>query len=142
MNQQSKTVAGKPVDKSRYRELLDAAKRAMEFSYSPYSKFPVGAAVLMADGSVFTGCNIENANFTGTICAERTAFVKAISEGKRDFAIVAVACKSAMDAWPCGQCRQFMAEFGQDILVIVDSADGSIKELTLGQLLPERIEPA
>lgn len=137
MTQKSKTTDAATL----HRDLLKAANEAMAHTYSPYSNFPVGAAVLMGDGSVYTGCNIENANFTGTICAERTAFVKAISEGKRDFKVVAVACKSAMDAWPCGQCRQFMAEFGEDILVIVDSADGSIKSLTLGQLLPERMKP-
>jgi cytidine deaminase len=141
MNQQSNTVSGQPVDKSRYRELLDLAKKAMKQTYSPYSSYPVGAAAMMADGTVFTGCNVENANFTGTICAERTAFVKAISEGHRDFRVVAVACESAIAAWPCGQCRQFMAEFGEHIVIIVEGKDGSIEELTMGQLLPERIKP-
>lgn len=124
-----------------YKELMTAAKKAMGNTYSPYSSFPVGAAVLMRDGTVFTGCNVENANFTSTICAERTAYVKAISEGKRDFEVVAVVCQSTLDAWPCGLCRQFMSEFGQDVLVIVEASDGTIKQLTLAQLLPERIEP-
>jgi len=125
-----------------YGELLEAANLAMTRAYAPYSKFSVGAAALMSDGvTVFTGCNVENANFTVGHCAERTAFSKAISEGRRDFKAVAVVCQSAKDAWPCGLCRQFMAEFGEDISIIVEAGDGSIKELTMRELLPQRIEP-
>lgn len=130
------------IDIETQHELLDYAKKAMHASYSPYSHFPVGAAVLMSDGKVYTGCNVENANYTSTICAERTAFVKAISEGRKDFEMVAVACNSDMEAWPCGLCRQFMSEFGEDIAVIIDAGNGKTKRLTLGQLLPERLEPA
>jgi cytidine deaminase len=119
------------------KDLLNAAKEAMKRSYSPYSNYAVGSAVLMGDGSVYTGCNVENANYAGTICAERTAFVKAISDGKRDFKVVAVATR-ANDAWPCGLCRQFISEFGMDIRIIVDSPAGGVNELTIGQLIPNR----
>ncbi len=123
-------------------ELLEKAHLAMTRAYAPYSKFRVGSAVLMSDGvTVFTGCNVENANFTVGHCAERTAFSKAVSEGRRDFHFVAVVCESAKDAWPCGLCRQFMGEFGEDIRIIVEAADGSIKELPLSYLLPQRIAP-
>lgn len=124
----------------QYKELLAAARQARTRAYCPYSEYSVGSSVLMGDGSVYLGCNVENANYTSTICAERTAFVKAISDGKRDFKVVAVATK-APDAWPCGLCRQFIAEFGQDIVVIVESPDGGINKMTIGELLPNRIEP-
>lgn len=93
----------------------------------------------MGDGSVYTGCNVENANYAGTICAERSAFVKAISDGKHDFKVVAVATRQP-DAWPCGLCRQFISEFGEDIRIIVENPQGGISELTIGQLLPNRIQ--
>jgi cytidine deaminase len=124
----------------QFNELLEAARQARKRAYCPYSEYSVGSAVLMGDGSVYSGCNVENANYTNTICAERTAFVKAISDGKRDFKVVAVATK-APDAWPCGLCRQFMAEFGQDIVVIVEAPGGGINQLTMKELLPNRIEP-
>jgi cytidine deaminase len=123
------------------KELLEAAKRVMQRAYAPYSKYKVGSAVLMADGTVYEGCNVENANFANGICAERAAFVQAVSAGKRDFKVVAVATK-APDAWPCGLCRQFISEFGTDIRIIVESPDGGISEMRIGELLPNRIEPA
>ena len=99
------------------RELIEAAARARKMSYSPYSGFAVGAALLCEDGSVFTGCNIENSAFSPTNCAERTAFFKAVSEGRRDFAKIAVVGGRADLATPeyccppCGVCRQVMKEF-------------------------------
>lgn len=123
------------------KDLLDAARQVMQRAYAPYSKYKVGAAVLMGDGTVYQGCNVENANFAGGICAERTAFVKAVSEGNRDFRVVAVATK-APDAWPCGLCRQFIAEWGTDIRIIVESPDGGISEKRISELLPNRIEPS
>jgi cytidine deaminase len=123
------------------KDLLNAAKEAMKRAYCPYSHYAVGSAVLMGDGTVYTGCNVENANFAGGICAERTAFVKAVSDGKRDFKVVAVATK-APDAWPCGLCRQVIAEFGEDIRIIVESESGGVNELRISDLLPNRIAPA
>ena len=120
---------------------MNAAKAAADKTYSPYSSYPVGAAVLAEDGRIFAGCNVENASYGGTICAERTAYVKAVSEGARRFAAVAVFCKKAHDCWPCGLCRQFMSEFGVDIDVVVEGADGSLKSLKLGELLPRHFGP-
>lgn len=92
-------------------ELVAKAKEALEYSYSPYSHFAVGAALLSADGQVFTGCNIENASFGATNCAERTAIFKAVSEGVKDFKAIAIVCSGDQPAYPCGICRQVMSEF-------------------------------
>ena len=102
------------------RELFRTAMEMTQKSYAPFSKFRVGAALLAKDGTVYTGCNVENSSFGGTICAERTAFVKAVSEGCREFEKIAItACpvpedgadEAFVEAWPCGICRQFMKEF-------------------------------
>src|SRR5579883_3061170 len=98
--------------------LLKEAREACKNSYSPYSQFPVGAALLTRGGKVFSGCNVENASYGNTICAERTAIVKAVSEGYKDFEMIAVVCIKARDAWPCGACRQFISEFGAHITVV------------------------
>ncbi len=123
-----------------YDELIEYAKQAMQNSYAPYSHFNVGAALLTDDGKIYTGCNIENASYTPTVCAERTAFFKAISEGKRNFAAIAVAggkdgnVNSA--AAPCGVCRQVMAEFcDEDFVVCIADKDG-YKKYKLTELLP------
>ncbi|MBX9685823.1 MAG: cytidine deaminase [Candidatus Obscuribacterales bacterium] len=123
------------------RLLLLEAESAAEQSYSPYSKFPVGAALLARDGTVFTGCNVENASFGGTICAERTAFVKAVSEGYREFEMIAVFCKKAKDAWPCGFCRQFMSEFGSSLKVIAYKSEAGVQVRELSELLPFMFGP-
>ena len=122
-------------------ELCAAAKAAMRNAYAPYSGFSVGAALLCADGSVYTGCNIENAAFTPTVCAERTALFKAVSEGKRGFSAIAVASGKTDGGTatfpPCGVCRQALAEFcGPDLPVYICGADGSAQDYTLGELLP------
>ena len=126
-----------------HKKLIQAALEARIFSYSPYSGFAVGAALLCEDGSVYTGCNIENAAFTPTNCAERTAFFKAVSEGKRRFKAVAIVGGPAEKepetlCSPCGVCRQVMMEFccPQDILVILGRADLSFEEYRLCELLP------
>ena len=94
------------------RELVQLAFSMHEFSYVPYSKFPVGAALLCEDGTVYTGCNVENCAYGSTICAERTALVKAVSEGRRGgFVAIAIAGKGADYCWPCGACRQMLYEF-------------------------------
>jgi len=124
-----------------HRKLLDAAKKAAEAAYCPYSDFPVGAALLTADGQIYTGCNVENACYT-SICAERTALVKAISEGHRKFQAVAVACLKAEEGWPCGFCRQTLCEFGTDLEIIVELKSGSIQTMRLSELLPKNFGPA
>ena len=91
--------------------MIEMAKEAMQFSYSPYSHFKVGAALLAKDGRVFKGCNIENASYGATNCAERTALFKAVSEGAREFIAIAIAAEKSAP-WPCGICRQALNEFG------------------------------
>ena len=103
--------------------LIKQAKEAQKMAYAPFSKFKVGAALLCKDGSVFTGCNIENSSYGATICAERTAMVKAISEGHKDFVALAVT------EWPCGICRQFMYEFNPNLMVYCKGEVKSLKEL-------------
>lgn len=119
-----------------YSELMKMAEKARENSYSPYSHFAVGAALLTRSGRVYTGVNVENASYGGTICAERTAFVKAVSEGEREFAAIAISGGSELCP-PCGICRQFMAEFAEDDFKIILGKNGE-KILTLAELLPFR----
>ena len=119
--------------------LLALARKAMERSYSPYSHYAVGAALLCADGRVFQGCNIENASFGLTNCAERTAMFKAISEGADEFLTIAIAA-SGSAPWPCGACRQVLNEFAPGIRVIV-TWDGHVDEMSLDQLLPHGFGP-
>jgi cytidine deaminase len=99
------------------RELFERACRAMDFAYVPYSRFKVGACLLSEDGRAFSGCNVENASYGATLCAERTALVKGVSEGARKFTAVAVVGEED-DAWPCGICRQVLSEFSRDMRVI------------------------
>ena len=122
--------------------LCRAALDAMRFSYSPYSGFKVGAAVLCRSGKAYTGCNIENAAFSPTICAERTAIFKAVSEGEKDFVKIAVAGgKDGIVSGafpPCGVCRQVMAEFcGPDFEVLFVTGETVFEKHTLSQILPE-----
>ena len=121
-------------------ELIRMAKEAMEYSYSPYSHYRVGAALLCRDGRVFKGCNIENASYGASNCAERTALFKAVSEGAREFTAIAIAAdKSA--PWPCGICRQALNEFAPELRVIVVWGDHR-QEAALPQLLPHGFGPA
>ncbi len=124
------------------RELVDLAFTMLERSYVPYSHFPVGAALLCADGTVFTGCNVENAAYGPTICAERTALVKAVSEGRRDgFVKLAVAGSSEDYCWPCGVCRQALYEFAPDLTVLVARGDREFVTFPLRELLPHGFGP-
>ena len=124
------------------RELVERAFEMLRFSYVPYSKFPVGAALECADGTVFTGCNVENSAYGSTICAERTALVKAVSEGRRDgFTRLAVVGNSAEPCWPCGACRQMLYEFAPDLTVLVARRDHSFVKLALHELLPHGFGP-
>ncbi len=127
-------------------ELCKIAVKAMENSYSPYSNYKVGAALLTEDGKVYTGCNIENASFSATVCAERTAFFKAVSEGVHDFVKIAVAGgeKGTISGEfpPCGICRQVMAEFcNENFEILVVTSERTYQKYTLSELLPHSFNP-
>lgn len=124
------------------QELVNLAFSMHRYSYVPYSHFPVGAALLCADGTVYTGCNIESAAYSPTLCAERTALAKAVSEGHRgDWTALAVAGTGEDYCWPCGVCRQLLYEFAPDLRVLVARGDGAWKEFTLRELLPHGFGP-
>lgn len=131
-------------------ELVKIAYEAQKFSYSPYSGFQVGAALLAKSGKVYTGCNIENAAFSPTNCAERTAFFKAVSEGETEFEAIAVVGnkrEAPKETWefctPCGVCRQVMLEFvNPEEFIIISGKGEDIKEFTLKELLPESFSPS
>ena len=124
------------------RDELKAATVAMlDRAYCPYSHFPVGAALECGDGTVFTGCNIENAAYGATICAERTAVAKAVSEGHRDFVRIVIAGRSADFCVPCGTCRQVLREFAPHIEVICLNGAGEERTFTLEELLPYSFGP-
>ena len=117
-------------------KLVALAKEAMKNAYAPYSKFQVGAALLAKDGRVFTGCNVENASYGATNCAERTAIFKAVSEGYREFDAIAIVASSGDFASPCGICRQVLAEFMPDGKVILDSKEKGMVTYSVRELLP------
>ncbi|HIY22070.1 MAG TPA: cytidine deaminase [Candidatus Flavonifractor merdigallinarum] len=124
------------------QELVERAFAMLERSYVPYSHFPVGAALECGDGTVFTGCNVENAAYGSTICAERTALVKAVSEGHRDdFVRLAVVGRSEDYCWPCGACRQMLYEFAPDLTLLVARGDHTFVKLPLAELLPHGFGP-
>lgn len=125
---------------NKYKELIKQAFKAQEFAYVPYSKFKVGAALLTKNGKVYKGCNIESASYTPTICAERTAISKAVSEGDKEFEAIAVVGDSEY-TFPCGVCRQVIREFGKDIKVIVAKTEDEYLVRTLEELLPESFGP-
>ncbi len=117
-------------------KLMNIAQKSKEKSYSPYSHFRVGAALVTKSGEIYTGANIENSSYPATICAERVAIFKAISDGKYDFEKIAIVGDCDDYCYPCGVCRQVMSEFCKDDFKIILQSKGSIKEFTLGQLLP------
>ena len=123
------------------KELAALAAEMRSRSYSPYSHYAVGAALLTKNGRIFTGCNIENAAYPVTICAERTAMFKAVSEGDRDFEAIAIATEDGQ-GYPCGSCRQVMAEFSLDMQVILADKDGTVTvESNVNELLPGAFTP-
>jgi cytidine deaminase len=126
-------------EKISWENLLQAAIQAREYSYSPYSHYPVGAALLTATGQVYRGCNIENAGYTPSVCAERTAIFKAVSEGERQFTAIAVA--TADGGAPCGVCRQVMREFSPEMVVVMGDLAGNYQLFTLAELLPHSFGP-
>jgi cytidine deaminase len=126
-------------DKERDR-LIQSANEIRQWAYAPYSYYPVGAALLAASGRVYTGVNIENAAYPSGTCAERVAVFKAVSEGERQFLAIAVVTNNGGS--PCGTCRQVLAEFGLDTLVIIADQEGKIiQETTVANLLPGSFGP-
>jgi cytidine deaminase len=119
--------------------LLEVAANARKMSHSPYSRYKVGAALLAGSGNVYGGCNVENASYGLSICGERTAYVKAVSEGESEFLAIAVVTDNGGS--PCGACRQFMAEFGLDTVVILSDKKGNYNVTTVGGLLPDAFTP-
>lgn len=128
------------LSKTRREELLAAAKQAQTSAYAPYSNYPVGAALLTSSGAIYLGSNVENAAYPDSICAERVAVFKAVSEGQRDFEAIAVVTRDG--GTPCGSCRQVLAEFSPGALVIIANQDGEVvRESTVADLLPGAFGP-
>lgn len=122
------------------QSLIDLANIARQRAYVPYSHYPVGSSLRTKSGRVFTGVNVENAAYPQTMCAERVAMFKAVSEGDKDFEVITVVTDNGGS--PCGGCRQVMAEFGLDTLVVLADGNGRIvKETTVGELLPDAFRP-
>ena len=131
---EEKALAAINMERFDTEELIKRAKEAMKYSYSPYSHYPVGACLLAKSGKMYTGCNIENASYGVTNCAERTALFKAVSEGEREFVAIAVATEKYL-GWPCGICRQALYEFAPQLQVIVACGD-EVDSACLSDLLP------
>ena len=137
---QSRKVTKKILlDTETINKLLRQAIETRKLAYTPYSTYKVGAALLTVEGQIFTGCNIENAAYTPSICAERTAIFKAVSEGERQF--VALAVVTADGGTPCGVCRQVIREFAPNLTIVVGAVNGSYQILTLSDLLPASFGP-
>ncbi|KAL2773269.1 cytidine deaminase [Daubentonia madagascariensis] len=130
------------VEAKYIKELLLSCQEAKKSAYCPYSRFPVGAALLTEDGKIFSGCNVENASYPLSICAERTAIQKAVSEGYKDFRAIAVTSDMEDDySSPCGACRQVMREFGTDWAVYMTKSTGAFVVKTVQELLPDSFGP-
>lgn len=127
------------IHNSDLEKLLQQATEAREFSYSPYSNYKVGAALLTKTGKVYKGCNIESAAYTPSVCAERTAIFKAVSEGEREFSAIAVVTSNG--GAPCGVCRQVMREFAPSLTVVMGDTAGHYEVLSLADLLPHSFGP-
>lgn len=129
-----------PLPENESQSLIDQAKAARRSAYAPYSKYLVGAALRTKSGKVFTGVNVENAAFPSSMCAERNAVFKAVSEGEREFASIAVVTKNGGS--PCGACRQVLSEFGLDTIVLIADEEGKLlQETTVNDLLPGAFTP-
>ena len=126
------------------RELVRQARKAMENAYAPYSKFKVGAALLTKDNKIYTGCNVENASYSATVCAERVAVYNAVKDGYTEFSMLAVAGgkegKITDGAFPCGICRQVLSEFNKDDIIILIATENGFLETTLNEILPNQFK--
>jgi cytidine deaminase len=122
------------------QELIDLAKKSRKKAYAPYSHYKVGAALLGKSGKVYTGCNVENASYGHTVCAERTAVLKAVSEGETEFTAIAVVTRNGGS--PCGACRQVLSEFAPRLTIYIADKDGEYRTTTMQKLLPDSFTPA
>ena len=120
---------------NKITELIELAKKVREFAYAPYSKFSVGAALMAVSGKIYTGCNLENATYGATICAERAALCSAVAAGEREFSAIAIVA-DAKNIVPCGICRQQLSEFSPKMDVYCAGVDGTVKKYKLNDLLP------
>ena len=128
------------IKKEERQSLIDLANEARRRAYVPYSRYPVGAALRTKSGRLYTGVNVENAAYPQTMCAERVAIFKAVSEGETEFEVIAVVTNNGGS--PCGGCRQVMAEFGLDTIILIADGDGKLqKVLTVAELLPDAFTP-
>jgi len=128
------------ITKEERQSLIDLANEARRRAYAPYSKYPVGAALRTKTGRLYTGVNVENAAYPNTMCAERVAVFKAVSEGETDFEVIAVVTNNGGS--PCGGCRQVLAEFGLGTIVLIADGQGKLqKVMTVAELLPEAFTP-
>lgn len=128
------------ITKAEKQSLIDLANEARRRAYVPYSHYPVGAALRTKSGKLYTGVNVENAAYPQTMCAERVAIFKAVSEGETEFEVISVVTKNGGS--PCGGCRQVLAEFGLETIVLMANEDGKlVKEMTVSELLPEAFTP-
>jgi len=121
------------------QELIAQAIEARKRAYTPYSHYKVGAALLGKSGKVYLGCNVENASYGHTVCAERTAVLKAVSEGEREFEAIAVVTRNGGS--PCGACRQVMAEFAPELTIYIADKNGDYRATTMSELLPDSFTP-
>jgi cytidine deaminase len=124
---------------AKWDQLVEQAIEAREYAYAPYSHYQVGAALLTTDGKIYKGCNVENASYSPSNCAERTAIFKAVSEGDREFEAIAVVTSDG--GTPCGLCRQVMREFAPNLTVIIGNIDGNYRVFALPDLLPHSFGP-
>jgi cytidine deaminase len=131
---------GRTMTERKIDELVNCAAKARERAYTPYSHYSVGAAVLTKSGDVYTGCNIENASYGATCCAERVALFKAISEGEQDIQMIAVIADGDKPVPPCGICRQVMIELAPQALVVMSNLEGKRERRTVQELLPSAFE--
>ena len=125
------------LDWEEKRRLIREARRAENNAYAPYSGFKVGAALLCGDHSIYRGCNVENASYGATVCAERNALFAAVADGKRDFKALAVVCSGEDFAYPCGICRQVIGELAGGARIILENSRNEIKEYDIEELLPD-----
>ena len=129
-----------PLSDEERQDLIERANEVRRHAYVPYSNYPVGAALRTKSGKIYTGVNVENAAYPATMCAERTAVFKAVSEGEREFDTIAVVTDNG--GFPCGGCRQVLAEFGLDTTVLIGNGEGKlIEETTVKELLPGAFTP-
>ncbi len=121
------------------QELIAQAIEARKRAYAPYSRYKVGAALLGKSGKVYMGCNVENASYSHTVCAERTAILKAVSEGELEFEAIAVVTRNGGS--PCGACRQVMVEFAPELTIYIGDKNGEYRSTTMSELLPDSFTP-